>query len=293
MKKERPIIVGVGELLWDMLPSGKRAGGAPVNFVYHATQMGAEGYAISAIGNDANGREIEKELLDNNIGNLLAHVDYPTGIVEVELKDGIPSYNIVENVAWDHIPLQKESLDLMSKADAVCFGTLSLRSPESRNTILSLLDATPKDSLRLFDVNIRQNYYSKELIVELLKKSNVFKINDEELVLLRTMMELPENEEEAARQIMREYDLKYLILTAGSKYSSVFSETDTSTIITPKVEVVDTVGAGDSFSGSFIYSILTGKSLKEAHESAVKTAAFVCTQEGAWPKYHNSKKPIN
>lgn len=156
MKKNKPIVVGIGELLWDVLPTGKRAGGAPINFVYHATQLGAEGYAISAVGNDVSGTEIIQELDKSGINHLLGSVEYPTGSVMVELKEGIPTYTIIEGVAWDHIPLTQEAIDVVKKADAICFGTLSLRSPESRATVLSLLNYLPEDTLRFFDINIRQ-----------------------------------------------------------------------------------------------------------------------------------------
>ena len=287
MENKKPVVVGIGELLWDVLPTGKRAGGAPINFVYHATRLGAEGYAISAVGNDVFGAEIVQELDKNGICHSLGTVEYPTGNVMVELKDGIPTYTIIEGVAWDHIPLTQEAIELVKKADAVCYGTLALRAQGSRGTILTLLSYAREDALRFFDINIRQSYYSKDLIETLLHKANVFKVNDEELVLLRGMCDLDGSDEEVCRQMLRKYNLKYVILTAGSAFSSIYSPDEQSTILTPKVEVADTVGAGDSFSGAFVYSILTGKSLREAHQIAVETAAFVCTKEGAWPAYPN------
>lgn len=287
MKNNKPIVVGIGELLWDVFPTGKRAGGAPINFVYHATQMGAEGYAISAVGNDVSGTEIIQELEKSHICNSLGIVEHPTGSVMVELKAGIPTYTIIEGVAWDYIPLTQEAIDLVKKADAICFGTLALRASSSRETILSLLSYAREDALRFFDINIRQSYYSKELIEALLHKANVFKINDDEMELIRTMCDLEGTDEEVCRKLIAKYNLRYMVLTAGSSFSSIYTADETSTIPTPKVEVVDTVGAGDSFSGAFIYSILTGKSLREAHQAAVETAAFVCTREGAWPAYPN------
>ena len=288
MEKSKPVVVGIGELLWDVFPDVKKAGGAPINFVYHATQLGAEGYAISAVGNDVFGTEIIQELDKNGIdSNYISTVEYPTGSVMVELKNGIPSYTIIEGVAWDHIPLTQASIDLMKRADAVCFGTLAQRAAESRETLRTLLSYMPSHALRFFDINIRQSYYSKELIASLLEEANVFKINDEELDLIREMFSLSEDEDTACRQLVERYSLRYMILTAGSRYSSVYTAADKSTILTPKVEVADTVGAGDSFSGAFVYSILAGKSLREAHQTAVGTAAFVCTKEGAWPAYPN------
>lgn len=285
MKNKRPVVVGIGELLWDVLPTGKRAGGAPINFVYHATQLGAEGYAVSAVGNDVFGTEIIQELDKNGIRYSLGSVEYPTGSVMVELKEGIPTYTIIEGVAWDHMPLTQEAIDLVKRADAVCYGTLALRSLESRTTIHTLLSYAREDALRFFDINIRQHYYSKELIESLLGRANVFKINDEELVLLRKMFDLEGDEDAVCHYFIRTYHLKYLILTAGSLYSSIYTSDEKSMIPTPQVLVADTVGAGDSFSGAFVYSILTGRSLREAHRLAVDTAAYVCTREGAWPEY--------
>ena len=287
METKRPIVVGLGELLWDMLPDGKRAGRAPINFVYYATQLGADGYAISAVGQDMLGTEIIAELDKNGIRHLLGIIDKPTGTVEVTLKDGIPEYNIIQGVAWDYIPVTEEAIDLVRKADAVCFGTLALRSVTSATTIHVLLDEIREQAIRFFDINLRQDYYTKELINDLLQKANVFKINDDELVLMRDMFALTGDDDTACKQLMQQFGLRYLILTAGSRFSTIYADGEISTIQTPKVTVADTVGAGDSFSGAFVYGILTGKSLKEAHQSAVDTAAYVCTKPGAWPAYLN------
>ena len=285
MKNNKPLVVGIGELLWDVFPDQKKAGGAPINFVYHATQMGAEGCAISAVGNDALGAEIIRELEKNNICNCIEKVEYPTGSVLVELDNGLPTYTIIEGVAWDFIPLTERAIALVKEADAVCFGTLAQRSPVSRKTIKTLLEYAPVDALRFFDINLRQHYHSKELIEECLIEANVFKLNDEELVALRSMFDLAGSDDEVCRMLIEKYNLQYLILTAGSDSSTIYSKEEKSVIPTPKVEVADTVGAGDSFSGAFVYSILTGKPLKEAHHEAVNIAAFVCTQQGAWPPY--------
>lgn len=285
MEGNKPIVVGIGELLWDVLPTGKKAGGAPINFVYHATQLGAEGYAISAVGKDELGEEIVQELDNNHIAHCIESVDYPTGTVEVTLEKGIPTYNIIENVAWDHIPVSSKAIEIVKKAKAICFGTLAQRNMDSRKALTELLSYAPEDALRFFDINIRQNYYSKELILDLLEKANILKINDEELEMLRPMMGLEGDYEVCCKALLEKYGLKYVILTAGSKFSAIYSTDENSVIGTPKVAVADTVGAGDSFSGAFVYSILAGKSLKEAHRKAVNTAAFVCSKEGAWPEY--------
>lgn len=285
MKKVRPVVVGIGELLWDILPGGKQAGGAPINFVYHASCLGAEGYAVSAVGNDPEGEEIIQELESNGIKYSLSKVNFPTGYVPVMLKDGIPSYTIVENVAWDHIPLSNEAIRLIKKADAVCYGTLGQRTETSRKTIHTLIDLAPETALKFFDINIRQSYYSKELIEDSLKKASILKVNDEELVLLRELFHLPTENDAACHTLLTSFRLSHLILTAGGEYSSIYTPEAVSTLATPKVEVADTVGAGDAFSGAFIYSILTGKDVREAHRLAVEIAAFVCTRHGAWPEY--------
>ncbi|MBO4521363.1 MAG: carbohydrate kinase [Alphaproteobacteria bacterium] len=277
-----PLIIGIGELLWDMLPTGKVVGGAPVNFVYHATKQGARGYAISAIGNDALGEELSDKLNQNGIKHCLSRSPYPTGTVQVTLNNGIPSYDIVENVAWDHIQVSEEAIALMKKADAVTFGTLAMRNEDSRKTIEALLSYMPDSALKFFDINLRGTYYSRELIDSLLTKANAFKINDEELKILISMFALPDGEDDACRELMKRYDLRYLVLTAGDKYSAVYTPDEKSFLPTPEVKVVDTVGAGDSFSGAFVCGILTGKSVCESHESAVRTAAFVAAHAGAW-----------
>lgn len=281
----KPIVLSMGEILWDMLPTGKRAGGAPTNFVYHATMNGADGYAISAIGNDSLGEELSTEVRRHNISSILQHNEYPTGTVGVNLNDGIPEYNITEEVAWDHLRPNHELSDLVATADAVCFGTLGMRAQESRDTILNLLKDTKNGAIKYFDINIRQKFYTAELITELLETATVFKLNDEELELLRTLFPLPATEDDACRWFLSTYSLDYVILTAGSSYSTIYSHTESSTIATPHVQVADTVGAGDSFSGTFTIKILQGANLREAHKAAVNTAAYVCTQEGAWPAY--------
>lgn len=283
--EKKPVVVAVGELLWDMLPSGKRAGGAPVNFAYHAARLGADSFAISAVGDDALGRELVQELDKAGIRHLVSVLPYPTGRVLVALKDGIPDYTIAENVAWDHIPFTAEAEQLVRRADCVCYGSLALRHADSRKTVEKLLDAVPAGALRFFDVNLRQKYYSKDLLATLLSKANVFKLNDEEIKILRDMFRLPEGDGEACRYLLEKFHMRYIIFTAGARFSAVYGPGESSVLPTPRVPVADTVGAGDSFSGAFVYHILTGKSLKEAHEAAVKVSAFVCTCPGAWPPY--------
>ncbi|MCH4208773.1 carbohydrate kinase family protein [Bifidobacterium sp.] len=283
----KPIVLSLGELLWDMLPSGKRAGGAPVNFAYHAAMNGTEGCAISAVGEDELGDELLAAAKESGVRSVIQRNAWPTSTVEISLKNGIPEYTIVKNVAWDHLLLTRELIGQVERADAVCFGTLALRSPETHDTIIELLKHAKHDALRFFDINLRGDHYSKELIAELLGLASVFKLNDEELLLLRDMFDIRgASDDEACRWFISEYGLDYVILTAGSAFSTIVAKNgEVSTLSTPRVEVTDTVGAGDSFSGTFTAKILTGSSLVEAHRAAVNTAAFVCTQNGAWPRY--------
>ena len=283
----KPIVLSLGELLWDMLPGGKRAGGAPVNFIYHAMHNGADGYAISAVGKDDLGDELVKVTKDAGINAIIQRNAWPTGTVDVALKNGIPEYTIVRGVAWDHILYTRELIEQVKKADSVCFGTLGLRSPESHDTIVELLKHTKPGAMKFFDINIRGDHYSKELIEELLGYATVFKLNDAELLLLRDMFGIRgTSDDEACRWFLTQFGLDYIILTGGATFSTIISKTgDSSTLSTPHVQVADTVGAGDSFSGTFAAKILTGASLEEAHRAAVNTAAFVCTNDGAWPEY--------
>lgn len=281
--KKKPIIIGIGELLWDVLPTGKKAGGAPINFAYHASRLGAESYAISAVGKDPLGDEIMQEIENIGINYIIEKVDYPTGTVLVELKKGIPDYTIIEGVAWDHIPLTEPMKELAKRTDVICFGTLAQRAQTSRETILTILSFIPEESYRILDINIRQHYYSKEIIVASLRNCNVFKINDDELLLLKELFNKSELDDKGlCRWFVKEFNLKFMILTAGADYSTIFTPETQSRIKTPKVKVADTVGAGDSFTGAFISSILDGKPLTKAHQEAVDRAAFVCTKNGAW-----------
>ena len=171
----KPIVLSLGELLWDMLPSGKRAGGAPVNFAYHAKMNGADGWSISAVGEDALGDELLAEAEKAGIHSIIQRNAWPTSTVEVSLKNGIPEYTIVKGVAWDHLLLTRQLIEVVEQADAICYGTLALRSPETHDTIIELLKHTKPGAMKFFDINLRGDHYSKELIEELLEAATVFK----------------------------------------------------------------------------------------------------------------------
>mgnify|MGYP001772272132 CR=1 FL=1 len=281
------VIVGIGEALWDVLPEGKKIGGAPANFAYHVSQFGLESCAVSAVGDDELGKEIRSNFEEKKLQTLIETVPYPTGTVQVEIdKLGVPQYDIKENVAWDNIPFTPQIEELAHRTKAICFGSLAQRSKVSRNTIEQFIEAMPKteDTLIVFDVNLRQSFYSREVLDRSMKRCNVLKINDEELITISRMLGYQGTDLQSKCWILLgRYHLKMLILTCGVNGSYVFTPGSMSFIATPKVTVADTVGAGDSFTGAFVASILKGLSVADAHQKAVNVSAFVCTQRGAMP----------
>ena len=283
MSVQKKVIVGIGEILWDMLPTGKALGGAPANFAYHAKRLGEDGWAVSAIGNDALGREIMDIVMEKGLRNLINTTSQPTGTVQVSLDaNGVPTYNIMENVAWDNIPFTPEMAALASRADAVCFGSLVQRG-HSRASVLRFLRAMRPDALRVFDINLRQHYYSKEVIDESLQLTDILKINDEEIRIVADLFGLAGDDTAACRALIGRYGLKLVILTRGADGSEVITAEEAIPQRVGHVEVVDTVGAGDSFTAAFVVAYLRGASLAEAQRLANETAAYVCSCKGAMP----------
>lgn len=369
----RPV-VGIGELLWDVLPSGKQLGGAPANFACHVSQMGLDGVVVSAVGRDALGDEALAALAGRGLRSRIARVAHPTGTVQVSLDAaGVPHYDICTGVAWDNIPFTAELAALAASARAVCFGSLAQRSPVSRDTIFRFLSATPTDCLKVFDINLRQHFYSPEILDRSLRLADILKINDEEINTLASLLapsaspdspaapaspytfissspaaftfpahpahpaspaspsspaaltspvhpasqfspsspaataspvssalsvsqvspdslSLPQNSLAGGADLQRlgwwikkQFSLKMVVLTCGAEGSYVFHDGGVSFQSSPKVEVVDTVGAGDSFTAAFVASLLRGCSVSDAHRRASEVAAYVCTQSGATP----------
>ena len=282
------IIVGMGEALWDVLPDGKKIGGAPANFAYHSSQFGFNSYVVSAVGNDDLGDEILNNFKSKKLNYLETKVQQPTGTVQVTLDDkGIPCYDIKQDVAWDNIPFTSDLEKLAENTRVVCFGSLAQRNSVSRNTINRFIDKMPSDDFcyKIFDINLRQQFYSIDTLRDSIYKCNILKINDEELEVIIELFGYTEKDQIAQCLILlREFDLKMLILTCGTKGSYVFTENNYSFLETPVVIVADTVGAGDSFTATFISAILKNKSIAEAHRLAVEVSAFVCTQQGAMPE---------
>ena len=277
----------MGEALWDVLPEGKKLGGAPANFAYHVSQFGLESRVVSAVGQDKLGAEILENFRQKQLYGLIETVPYPTGTVQVELDaEGVPCYDIKEGVAWDNIPYTQALEGLASQTRAVCFGSLAQRSIVSRQTIHCFLDAMPDDAdtLRIFDINLRQGFYTKEILCDSFRRCNILKINDEELVTVSRMFGYPGIDlQDKCWILLAKYNLKMLILTCGVNGSYVFTPGHVSFVETPKVQVADTVGAGDSFTAAFVAATLKGLPVAEAHRLAVDTSAYVCTQQGAMP----------
>ena len=282
-----PIIAGIGEILWDMLPDGKQLGGAPANFAYHAKALdlkSVDSYILSAIGNDLLGKEIHRRLADLGINHKHLHVSntLKTGTVSVTLdKQGFPDYNIDQNVAWDFIPEIPDSF--RQSIDVVCFGTLAQRSPVSRKSITDFLSDLPTTTLKIFDINLRQSFFNQEIIESSLKLANIFKLNEDELNFISNLLRISGNEEQRLKLISQRYNSKLGILTKGSSGSILFSEDKTSIHPGFKVESKDTVGAGDAFTAAIAIGLLKGFELDTMNNCANQVASYVCSANGATP----------
>lgn len=288
MEANRNLVVGIGEALWDILPEGKKLGGAPANFAYHVSQFGLKSVVVSAVGEDTLGREILASLAEKKLNMLIEKVQYPTGTVHVELdNNGVPCYDIKENVAWDNIPFTDKLKLIGEQTMAVCFGSLAQRNVVSRETINAFLSLIPNEKgiYKVFDINLRQGFYTKEILCRSMEQCNILKINDEELVTVNRLFGYPGIDlQDKCWILLGKYNLEMLILTCGVNGSYVFTPGNVSFVETPRVEVADTVGAGDSFTAAFISALLMKKSVREAHQFAVNVSAYVCTQNGAMPK---------
>ncbi len=276
---EKKKLVSIGELLWDVLPSGKQLGGAPANFAYWAGKNGCRSSVISAIGNDSLGDEIIDCLRDKGLDlSALQRNEKPTGTVNVTIAgDGQPSYEICEGVAWDYIEANPEALSAVSDADAVCWGSLAQRTPEGREAVLKLVDSVREDCMKIFDINLRQHYYDPATVGESLKRADILKLNEDELPVVLEMFALKD-----IKELIGRFSLRYVIFTSGAARSEVYgADGEYSCIPTPKVEVVSTVGAGDSFTATFVSELFRGSSVAQAHRKAVEVSADVCRHAGA------------
>ena len=279
-------LVGIGEVLWDLLPSGKQLGGAPANFAYHACALGADARVISRVGNDPAGHEIVARLEKLGVPTDCIERDdaAPTGTVTVEIgADGQPQFTIHTNVAWDQITGEARGRLAVSTADAVCFGTLAQRSEPSRGTIRSLVNSTPKTSLRILDINLRQHYYSPQLIGESLALANVLKVSDAELPRVAEMFGLAGDERAQIAQLAARFGQRVIAYTRGERGSLLYAKGRWAEHRGVPVQVVDTVGAGDAFTAAMTIGLLAGWALEEINRRANEIAAYVCSCAGATP----------
>jgi fructokinase len=279
-------VAGIGEILWDLLPEGKKLGGAPANFAYHAKVLGAESFAISSVGDDPLGKEIVDQLELNQLSTGYIEVSHlhPTGTVEVKLDDkGKPDFIIHKDVAWDYISYSNNVAQLSEGLDAVCFGSLAQRSETSRNSIRQMLESTSKECLRIFDINMRQDYFNFDIVNESLKVANCFKLNEDEFPTVADMFSIVGNEEDILNEILSKFDLQIIALTKGGEGSVLHTKNESSFLKSEEVEAIDTVGAGDAFTAAMGVGLLKNLPLKTIHVQATKLSAYVCTQNGAMP----------
>ena len=280
-------VVGLGEVLWDLLPLGKQLGGASANFAYHAQTLGAEALLISRVGNDTLGHELLDRLrsLRMRTDGITIDSAAPTGTVSVELTAaGQPKFAIRENVAWDRLVVSDFARGMVAQADAVCFGSLAQRGEISRTAIRSLLNQSRPDALRIFDVNLRQNFFSVAVITASLQLANVLKISDEELPVLARLLELNGAPAEQLAELAHRFDLRLVALTCGARGSLFYSGGQFSEVAGLPVRVADTIGAGDSFTAMLTMGLLLGWDLERINRRANEVAAFVVSQPGATPE---------
>jgi fructokinase len=287
MDQKKYTIVGLGELLWDVFPTKKQLGGAPANFSYMAHLLGDAGIVASRLGTDALAVEAREALalLQVDASHVQTDSAHPTGAVVVHVAaDGQPSYEITEPVAWDFMEWTPQWQALARRADAVCFGSLSQRSRISHETVRTFLRWTEPTALRVFDVTLRQNFYSRMVLEESIRFANIVKCNEEELSMLVTVFgSAAKTVDEAAHWLLGSYDVELVCVTRGERGSILFSKRGTDKHPGLRVEVADTVGAGDAFAAALVHHYLRGSSLKTINEAANQMGAWVASQAGATP----------
>jgi len=284
---QKPIVVGLGEILWDLFPDGKQLGGAPANFAFHAQCLGAAGALVSAAGDDELGREILSRLEEMGLDRTHVAIDaeHPTGTVTVELDArGKPHYTINEQVAWDCIPAGEGLLALARRTDAVCFGSLAQRAHVSREAIRAFLAAVAPGCIRLFDINLRKPFIDRQVIAETLALTDVLKLSDDELPVLAELLDMPADETAFLGAMIERFGLDMVILTKGASGSRLRTPKADCSRAGIATEVADTVGAGDSFNAAVTMGLLAGHDVEQINADANRLAAFVCSQKGATPR---------
>jgi fructokinase len=280
-------IIGLGEILWDLFPGKKQLGGAPANFAYMTSLLGDDARIASRIGRDALGAETIEVLksLHLDISQLQADDLHPTGTVIVSLApDGQPKYQIIERVAWDFLQMADGWSHLAHQADAVCFGSLAQRSAVSRKTILDFLRHVRPEALRVFDVNLRQKFFTREVLDESARSADIVKCNEDEVRIVAGILGSPDQDLHASAQwLLQAYRLKLVCVTRGEHGSILFSHSGTHSHPGYQAEVVDTVGAGDAFTAGLVHHYLRNSSLETMNEAANQMGAWIASQSGATP----------
>lgn len=288
MNEKQFKIVGLGEILWDILPTGKQLGGAPANFAYVSNQLGNHGIVASRVGNDANGREILAGLQNIGIDGSVVQTDarHPTGTVKVSLENGQPNYEITENVAWDFLELTEIWRNLAKNCDALCFGTLARRNSVSNETIWRFIELARENSLIVFDANLRQPHCSDEVLRSSLGATNILKLNHEEFPIICNKLGISgKSEIHQSRNLMLFFGIRLICLTRGANGSLLITKDEISEHPSIKVKIADTIGAGDAFAAGMIHGILRGWKLDEVNEFANTVGAYVASRTGAMPDF--------
>ena len=288
VKSVETIAVGLGEVLWDVLPDGKKMGGAPANFAYHSTLLGNEGVVCSRVGSDDLGRELVERLERLGLDPKYIQVDpeHPTSTVQVKVNEnGQPDFTITGDVAWDLLEWSDGWHELAERADVACFGSLAQRSEQSRRTILQFLRSMRKEALRIFDVNLRQSYFSAEVLGESMRLAEIVKLNDEELPRLVSLLGLESSNLEGEAQLLRrEFGLNLVCVTKGARGSLLATEEETSEHPGFEVKVADSVGSGDAFTAALAHHYRRGSSLDKANRAANRMGSWVAGRNGATPR---------
>ena len=296
-KKQPHILVGIGEILWDILPQGPRLGGAPANFAYYAQALGERGIIVSKVGRDSEGEKILAKMRFHGLESKYIAIDdkHPTGMVTVKLDNrGIPKFEIHEDCAWDYLEITPQLRELAQQVDAVCYGSLAQRSFDSRQSIREFIAQTRSDCLRIFDVNLRAPFYAFEDIDFLLRKSQILKLNEDELWTLAEVFQIENKQEKLIINFFfATYPIELIVLTRGERGSTLYTREKISNSSAFPVKVKDTVGAGDAFTAAVAVGLLYHKGLDKINETANQIAAFVCTQPGAWTPLSDELKYKN
>lgn len=285
MRSKTYLIVGLGEVLWDLLPTGRQLGGAPANFAHAAALLNDQGTIASRIGSDVPGDDLISKLAELSIAASYIQRDpmHPTGSVTVSLDhNGQADFHIVESVAWDFLEWTPAWRTLAQRADAVCFGSLAQRSSQSRNTIRRFLETVSNRSVRVFDVNLRQSFYSADIIHESLTLANIAKLNHDELPIVAGLLGIETRDEKVTARILREkYNLDLMCVTRGPSGSLLLDKKQADDHPGFKVRVADTIGAGDAFTAGLIHEYLREAPMKKINDLANRMGAWASTQTGA------------